>query len=137
MLRLPFFCCGVDTSGERRAVCHIIAASFPPKSHADVKGLLRNRLIVAPPTRCEVPMLFQLVQIETDAEGQVVATTPTQPLFELHQHAAAMAEFAAARCGAEYGYDADNDRWWTRDLDGRILLFVVKSVPAPHFDAAA
>ncbi len=70
-------------------------------------------------------MLFQLVQVEVNDNDQVIATTTTQPLFELRQDAMAMAEFAAARCHGDYGYDADGDCWWARDQFDRMLRFVV------------
>jgi hypothetical protein len=82
-------------------------------------------------------MLFQLVQIEINAAGSVVATTPTQPLFELAQDAQAMAEFSAGRCGVEYGYDADNDCWWAKGVDDRTLIFLVRAVVVTGLNAAA
>ncbi len=80
-------------------------------------------------------MLFQLVEIELNEKNQVIAETKTQPLFELRQHAMAMAEFAAARCHGDYGYDAEHDCWWARRGGDRTLRFVVRNVP--EFDAAA
>jgi hypothetical protein len=85
----------------------------------------------------EVAMLFQLVQIELNGDGGVVATTRTQPLFELAQDAQAMAEFSAARCGIDYGYDADTDCWWATDTGDRTLVFVVRPVVVAGLDAAA
>ena len=82
-------------------------------------------------------MLFQLVQIELNADGQIVATTRTQPLFELPQDAMAMAEFSASRCGDDYGFDADDDCWWARREDGHRLAFVVRPIIVPGLHAAA
>ncbi len=82
-------------------------------------------------------MLFQLVQIEVKSDGQVAAMTPSEPLFELQQHATAMAEFAAARSGVEFGYDADGDCWWANNGDGRMQIFIVRAVAARDLDAAA
>jgi hypothetical protein len=82
-------------------------------------------------------MLFQLIQIEVNRDGGVVATTRTQPLFQLVQDAQAMAEFSAARCGVDYGYDAAEDCWWGRDADDRTLIFVVRPVAVAGLDAAA
>jgi hypothetical protein len=81
-------------------------------------------------------MLFQLVQVELSDNHQVIATTTTQPLFELHQDAMAMAEFAAARCYGEYGYDPDDDCLWARDHFDRMLRFVVRPIFS-DLDAAA
>ena len=82
-------------------------------------------------------MLFELVQVEVDRSGDVIATTPTQPLFELSQHASAMAEFSAARCGIDYGYDAEKDCWWSRKADERTLIFLVRPVTVAGLDHAA
>jgi hypothetical protein len=82
-------------------------------------------------------MLFQLVQIEIDRDGGVVATTPTQPLFALAQDAQAMAEFSAARWGDDYGYDVDEDRWWGKDSRGRTTIFLVRPVAGAGLEDAA
>ena len=79
-------------------------------------------------------MLFQLVQIELNDNDQVIAETRTLPLFELHEHAMAMAEFAAARCHGDYGYDAEHDCWWAASGD-KTLRFIVRAVT--ELDAAA
>ena len=75
-------------------------------------------------------MLFQLVEVELDDKDQVIAETRTQPLFELHQDAMAMAEFAASRCSCDYGYDADKDCWWACGYPTRMVRFVVQAVSA-------
>ncbi len=80
-------------------------------------------------------MLFQLVEIELNEKDQVIAETKTQPLFEWHQYAVAMAEFAASCCHGDYGYDAEHDCWWARRGADRILRFVVRAVS--EVDAAA
>jgi hypothetical protein len=77
-------------------------------------------------------MLFRLIEIELDGEGQVIAHRPTLPLFELRQDAMALGEFAAARRLGDYGYDADRDCWWAAGEDGRVLRFMVE----PALDAA-
>lgn len=82
-------------------------------------------------------MLFQLVQMDVDPDGGVIATTPTRPLFELAQDAVAMAEFSAARCGVDYGYDGDADCWWAAREDGRVVLFIVHPTSESEFEAAA
>ncbi len=80
-------------------------------------------------------MLFQLVEIELNDSDQVIAETRTLPLFELHQDAMAMAEFAASRCHGDYGYDAEHDWWWACRGTDRTSRFVVETVS--DFDAAA
>jgi hypothetical protein len=78
-------------------------------------------------------MLFQLVEIELDDKGHMIAERRTLPLFELHQDALAMAEFAASRCHGDYGYDEAADCWWGAGRDGRRTRFVVQ----PTLEAAA
>jgi hypothetical protein len=80
-------------------------------------------------------MLFQLVEMTLDDQGHVIKETRTQPLFELHDDAMAMAEFAAARCHGDYGYDAERDCWWACNYPDRMLRFVVQPVAA--LDVAA
>ena len=80
-------------------------------------------------------MLFQLVEVAVDDNDQVIAETRTQPLFELHQDAMAMAEFAASRFSSDYGYDADKDCWWACGYPTSMVRFVVRAVPA--LDVAA
>jgi len=79
-------------------------------------------------------MLFQLIEIESDERDQVIAETKTLPLFELREHAMAMAEFSAARCHGDYGYDADRDCWWAAS-GTRTVRYLVR--PLPELDAAA
>ena len=79
-------------------------------------------------------MLFQLIEIELDERDQVIAETKTLPLFELREHAMAMAEFAAARRHGDYGYDAARDCWWA-ESGARTVRYAVRPVPA--LDAAA
>ena len=73
-------------------------------------------------------MLFQLVEIELNDQNQVVVENATRPLFELREHAMAMAEFAASRCHGDYGYDCAHDWWWA-SCGPRTLRFVVREFP--------
>jgi hypothetical protein len=82
-------------------------------------------------------MLFQLVQIEVDREGDVVATTRTLPLFDRVDDAQARAEFLAAHSGADHAYDAAQDCWWARDNDERTLIFIVRPVTIVGLETAA
>jgi hypothetical protein len=52
-------------------------------------------------------MVYQLVRLELNDAGVVITRQPTQPLFELRDHAIAMAEFDAAHCYGDYGYDGE------------------------------
>ncbi len=51
-----------------------------------------------------------------------------QPLYELRDHAVVMAEFEAARCWGDYGYDAEQDSWWATDRHGGHFRFVIEPV---------
>jgi len=75
-------------------------------------------------------MLFHLLRIELDESGRVVTQTDTQPLYELREDAMVMAEFEAARCYSEYGYNVERDCWWSRDRQGRNFRFEVRPVTA-------
>jgi hypothetical protein len=80
-------------------------------------------------------MLFHLLRMELDEHGRVIAQTDTQPLYELREDAMVMAEFEAARCYSEYGYNAERDCWWSKDTQGRTFRFEVRPV-APASAAA-
>jgi len=75
-------------------------------------------------------MQFLLVRIEFDEYDRVIEQTATQPLYELREDALVMAEFEAARCYSEYGYNAERGYWWSRDRDGRRFRFEVHSAVA-------
>lgn len=75
-------------------------------------------------------MTFQIVRLELDSAGAVVARRPTMPLFELHADAMAIAEFEAARSPGDYGFDAARDCWWVDDRCGRSYRFEIVPVPA-------
>jgi hypothetical protein len=71
--------------------------------------------------------MFQIVRVELNRDGQVVARRPLQPLYELREDAMALAEFDASRCAGDYGYDEQYDGWWASH-DGRIYRFVIEQV---------
>ena len=73
-------------------------------------------------------MLFQLVRLELNENGNVVGRVVTRPLYGLRDHAMAMAEFEAARCFGKYDYDAENDCWNAIDLHNRVLRFVIEPI---------
>jgi hypothetical protein len=80
-----------------------------------------------PPFESRVAGMFQIVRVELNRDGQVVARSLLQPLYELLDDAMALAEFDASRCAGDYGYDAHHDGWWARD-GGRFYRFVVEEV---------
>jgi hypothetical protein len=71
--------------------------------------------------------MFQIVRMELDCDGLVVARRPLQPLYELRDDAMALAEFDASRCAGDYGYDEQHDGWWARER-GRLYRFVIEEV---------
>jgi hypothetical protein len=73
--------------------------------------------------------MFQIVRVEFNHDGQVVARWPLQPLYDLWDDAMALAEFDASRCADDYGFDEQYDGWWARD-DGRTYRFVIEQVVA-------
>jgi hypothetical protein len=74
--------------------------------------------------------MFQIVRLELDDNGNVIARQPLQPPYELWEDATALAEFDASRCTGEYGYDDEHECWCASDAD-RSYRFVVESL-APH-----
>jgi hypothetical protein len=71
--------------------------------------------------------MFQIVRMEFNRDGHLVARWPLQPLYELWDDAMALAEFDASRCAGDYGYDEQYDGWWARER-GRFYRFVVEQV---------
>src|SRR5919201_4835173 len=69
-------------------------------------------------------LMFQIVRLELDWGGDVIAQRTLQPLFELREDAMALAEFDASRCEGEYGHDDTHQCWWAFDSDGRRYRFV-------------
>lgn len=71
--------------------------------------------------------MFQIVRMEFDGDGVLVARRPLQPLYELWDDAMALAEFDASRCAGDYGYDEQYDGWWARERD-RLYRFAIEVV---------
>jgi hypothetical protein len=71
--------------------------------------------------------MFQIVRVELDRSGHVVARTPLQPLYDLRDDAMALAEFDASRCDGDFGYDEQFDGWWGCEQE-RIYQFVIEKV---------
>jgi hypothetical protein len=82
--------------------------------------------------------MFQIVRVELNRDGQVVARRPLQPLYDLWEDAMALAEFDASRCAGDYGPLPDppalagegtGEGWWAYD-HGRTFRFVIEQVAA-------
>jgi hypothetical protein len=74
--------------------------------------------------------MFQIVRLELDRDGHVVARRPLQPLYDLRDDAMALAEFDASRCAGDYGPlpdEATGGGWWACD-HGRSYRFVIEQV---------
>jgi hypothetical protein len=80
--------------------------------------------------------MFQIVRVELDRDGHVMARRPLQPLYDLWDDAMALAEFDASRCAGDYGPLPDSPPlagertgagWWARD-GGRNYRFVIEQV---------
>ena len=79
--------------------------------------------------------MFQIIRIELDHDGHVIARRPLQPPYDLWDDAMALAEFDASRCDGEYGYDETHECWWACQA-GRSFRFVIEQLVVPA-DAAA
>lgn len=67
--------------------------------------------------------MFQIVRMEMDCDGRVLARQPLQPPYDLWEDAMALAEFDAS--GSED--DEEHACWWARD-DGQSYRFAVEPV---------
>jgi hypothetical protein len=53
--------------------------------------------------------MFQIARHMLDANGDIIARRPLQPLYELRDHATAMARNEASGLWGDYGYDDQRD----------------------------
>jgi hypothetical protein len=74
--------------------------------------------------------MFQIVRMEFNHAGQLVARRPLQPLYELWEDAMALAEFDASRCAGDYGYDEQYEGWWARERERHYRFVIEQVVPA-------
>jgi hypothetical protein len=72
--------------------------------------------------------MFQIIRLMLDVNGDVVAPRPLQPLYELRDHATAMARNAASGLWGVFGYDDKRQCWWASDERGRQFRFVVEGI---------
>jgi hypothetical protein len=71
--------------------------------------------------------MFQIIRVELDRDGHVVARRPLQPLYELREDAMALAEVDASRCEGDYGPLPDAGEgtgggWWGCDQGPHLSL---------------
>ena len=74
--------------------------------------------------------MYQIIRLELDNNGNIVARHPLQPLYDLWDDAMALAEFDASRCAGKHDYDNEHGCWCAIDAE-RSYRFVVEST-APH-----
>jgi hypothetical protein len=72
--------------------------------------------------------MFQIIRMELDHHGRVLARRPLNPVFALRSDALVIAEFDASRVPGDYGYDEEQDCWWALDTYGHSYRFVVEQV---------
>jgi hypothetical protein len=74
--------------------------------------------------------VFQIVRMELDCDGRVLARQPLQPPYDLWEDAMALAEFDASRSEGDYGYDEEHACWWARDGSQSYRFAVEPVAPA-------
>src|SRR5579862_8912530 len=74
--------------------------------------------------------MYQIVRLELNENGNIVARLPLQPPYDLWDDAMALAEFDASRSAGKYGYDNEHECWCAIDAE-RSYRFVVESI-SPH-----
>jgi hypothetical protein len=70
--------------------------------------------------------MFQVIRLMLDDNGDIIARRPLQPLFELRDHAMAIARNEASGLWGDYGYDEERKCWWATDCRDRQYRFVVE-----------
>jgi hypothetical protein len=72
--------------------------------------------------------MFQIVISELDCDGKVVAHWPVQPLYELWDHAVAIAEFDASRLSEDGSFEEADGCIQLTDTSGRALRIEVREL---------
>jgi len=74
--------------------------------------------------------MFQIVRLVLNDAGDIIASWPLQPLFELRKHAMTIARNEASGLWGDFGFDEQRQCWWATDSRGRGYRFVVQEVAA-------
>jgi hypothetical protein len=74
--------------------------------------------------------MFQIIRLMLNDAGDIIARRPLQPLFELRDHAMAIARNEASGLWGDFGFDEPLQCWWATDSRGRRYRFVVQEVAA-------
>ena len=72
--------------------------------------------------------MFQIVRLMLNDAGDIIVRRPLQPLFELREHAMAIARNEASGLWGDYGFDQQCQCWWATDSRGRQHRIVVQEV---------
>jgi hypothetical protein len=72
--------------------------------------------------------MYQIIRLVLDDDTDIIARRPLQPLYELRDHAVAMARNEASGLWGDYGYDDEQQCWWATDSRGRQYRFVVEEI---------
>jgi hypothetical protein len=74
--------------------------------------------------------MYQIIRLMLSDAGDTIARRPLQPLFELREHAMAIARNEASGLWGDYGFDDARQCWWATDAKDRQYRFVVKEIVA-------
>ena len=74
--------------------------------------------------------MFQIVRLMLNDAGDIIARRPLQPLFELREHAMAIARNEATGLWGDFGFDEQRQCWWATDSRCRSYRFVVQEIAA-------
>jgi len=72
--------------------------------------------------------MFQIVRLMLNDAGDIIARRPLLPLFELREHAMAVARNEASGLWGDFGYDEQRQCWWATDARGRKYRFDVEEI---------
>ena len=84
-------------------------------------------VLTEPNSRGEGRGVFQIVRMELDCDGHVLARQPLQPPYDLWKMPRRWRSSTHQGCEGDYGYDEEHACWWARD-DGRSYRFAVEPV---------
>jgi hypothetical protein len=126
---------GIEKIGARlgstlRGLRQFRAAGALQRVNLGCRGTLRKQS-AAPISLAEIgesSRVFQIVRLLLDDNSDIIARKPLQPLYELQDHAAAMARNEASGLWGDYGYHESRQYWWATDSRGRQYRFVVEEI---------
>jgi hypothetical protein len=72
--------------------------------------------------------MYQIIRLMLNDGGDIIARRPLQPLFELGDHAMAIARNEASGLWGDFGFDEERQCWWATDSRGRHYRFVVEEI---------